>query len=390
MKTVNRNKMRQVISAILILLISSSLVFAYPPDNAAVLYYRASLNYNVNDTMKDKLTGVIKGNIDIDEEIKAYVQSNKIWIKQFVDAGKAPHCDWGIDYSEGLATLAPPYASLRNMARIVLVQAKIAAESTDYKRALDLCISVHKAGNHIAGGGLLISHLVGISLNGNTNQCIVDILPQISDNPEILIRLRGQIFDVSGKFPSIKTSLNRDLSICVQDIRKEKAAYILDKLLGDQISKEKARIIRQADENFFKANKEYFLNHQAALLTAIDLPYPQSFEQLVRLGKKLGQDYKNNNNSILTNNFVPAIDRVLCLDIRSKTHFNAIKAAIEIYMIKTKTGKVPDALPAGLPGDLFSGKPFLYEKTADGFILRCQGKDLSKDEIYKYEFKIKK
>ena len=49
-----------------------------------------------------------------------------------------------------------------------------------------------------------------------------------------------------------------------------------------------------------------------------------------------------------------------------------------------------DALPAGLPGDLFSGKDFEYEKTAEGFILRCQGKDLSKDEIYQYEFKVKK
>jgi len=46
-------------------------------------------------------------------------------------------------------------------------------------------------------------------------------------------------------------------------------------------------------------------------------------------------------------------------------------------------------LPAGLPGDLFSGKDFKYKKTTEGFTLRCQGKDLSKDEIYKYEFKVK-
>jgi hypothetical protein len=85
-----------------------------------------------------------------------------------------------------------------------------------------------------------------------------------------------------------------------------------------------------------------------------------------------------------------AIETILCLDIRNKTHFNAVKAAIEIYIIKAKTGKLPDALPADLPGDLFSGKPLLYEKTADGFTLCCRGKDLSKDEIYKYEFKVKK
>jgi hypothetical protein len=388
MKTGNNNKFAQATCTILMVLVLTSMVFAYPPDNAAVLYYRASLNYNVNDTMKDKLTGLIKGNIDIDEEIKAYVQSNKIWIKQYVDAGDAPYSDWGVDYSQGIATLMPPFAPLRNMANIVLAQAKITAESEDYNRALTLCLSVHKAGNHIASGGNLISHLVGIRLNEYANQCTADILVDISDNPEILIRLRGQIFDVSGKFPSIRNSLNRDLKTYLHDICKERAFYVLE-TAGDHIPKEQARIIRQGDEDFFKANKEYFLNQQAAALTAIELPYPKSFEELVRLEKKAGLESKKNPHAILTDVFMPAISKCLCLDIRSRTHFNAMKAAIEIYLIKAKTGKLPEALPAVLPGDLFSGKDFKYEKTAEGFTLRCRGKDLSKDEIYKYEFKVK-
>ncbi len=390
MKTVNRNKMRQVISAISILLISTSLVFAYPPDNAAVLYYRASLNYTTNSTIEKKLTGVIKGNIDIDEEIKAYVQSNKIWIKQFVDAGEAPHCDWGIDYSEGLATLAPPYASLRNMARIALVQAKIAAESTDYKWALDLCLSVHKAGAHICNAELLISHLVGISLNGTANQCIVDILPQISDSPDMLIWLKNRVYDVSERFPSVKASINSDLRICARDIRKKKAEDIIFEMAGDLIPEDKRQIIRNGDEEFFKASKEYLMEHLGSLLTAIDLPYPQSYEQLERLGEKPGLESKKNPQAILAEILVPAVHKVVSLDLKARTHFNAVKTALNLYIIKAKTGRLPDALPAGLPGDLFSGKSFLYEKTADGFILRCQGKDLSKDEIYKYEFKIKK
>ena len=389
MKTVSNNKIAQATCVILMVMASTSLAFAYPPDNAAVLYYRASLIYDANDAMMVKVTEFIKGKADIDDEIREYVKKNRYAMKYFEDAGDAPNCDWGLDYSEGIELLMPQLSPLRTMAKIVMAQTKIRTESADYNQALDLCLSVHKAGSHVAGGGLLISHLVGISLNALANQGIVDILPHISDNPEILIRLRGQVFDVSGKFPSITASLNRDLSVCGQDIRKERVNHILD-TSGDFIPKEKAQIIRRADEEFFKANKEYFLGHQAALLTAIELPYPKSYEQLEHLREKLSRDSKNNPNAILTNLFVAAIDRILCLDIRNKTHFNAIKTAIEIYLIMDKTGKLPDALPAGLPGDLFSGKPFQYEKTADGFILRCQGKDLSKDEIYKYEFKVKK
>ena len=282
-----------------------------------------------------------------------------------------------------------PFAPLRNMANIVLAQAKITAESGDYNRALNLCLSVNKAGNHIASGGNLISHLVGIRLNDYANQHTSDILGQISDNPEILIQLRGQIFDVSGKFPSIKNSLNKDLTTYVHDICKERANNVLE-TAGDSIPKEQARLIRQGDENFFKASKEYYLNQQAAALTAIELPYPKSFEELERLEKKVSSESKKNPHAIMATVFMPAISRCLCLDVRSKTHFNAVKAAIEIYLIKAKAGKLPDALPVGLPGDLFSGKDFKYDKTANGFTLNCQGKDLSKDEIYKYEFKVKK
>ena len=59
-------------------------------------------------------------------------------------------------------------------------------------------------------------------------------------------------------------------------------------------------------------------------------------------------------------------------------------------MIRARTGKLPDSLPAGLPKDLFSGKDFIYEKTEEGVILRCQGKDMEIDEIHEYEFKVKK
>jgi len=47
-------------------------------------------------------------------------------------------------------------------------------------------------------------------------------------------------------------------------------------------------------------------------------------------------------------------------------------------------------LPEDTPMDLFSGKDFKYEKTKEGFVLRCQGKDLVKNKIYEYEFKVKK
>jgi len=388
MKTGKNNTIKTIICTVLLVLVFTSVTYAYPPDNAAVLYYRASLAFNTNDAMMDKVMKFNKGDIEVDDEIRKYIEDNKYAIKYYIDAGDAPNCDWGMDYSEGVELQMPHFSPLRDLARIVRAKAKITADSGDYNQALDLSLSLNKAAYHIAGGGLLISYLVGIAVDALANQCTADILGEMSDNPETLIRLRGQIYEVTGKFPSLTSSLNRDMNTCMQDMTMERVEHILN-TSGDTDSKEKARIVRRADEKFFSANKEYFLAHKAALLSAIELPYPQSYEQLVRLKEKLSSDSKNKSNAILTEIFVPAIDRVLCLDVRCKTHFNAVKTAIEIYLIKAKTGKLPDALPAGLPGDLFSGKDFKYEKTNEGFTLHCQGKDLSKDEFYKYEFKIK-
>jgi hypothetical protein len=64
--------------------------------------------------------------------------------------------------------------------------------------------------------------------------------------------------------------------------------------------------------------------------------------------------------------------------------------AVEIYLIKAKTGRLPDEFPAGSPKDLFSDEDFEYEKKNSGFVLRCRGKDLLKDKIHEYEFKVKK
>ncbi len=102
----------------------------------------------------------------------------------------------------------------------------------------------------------------------------------------------------------------------------------------------------------------------------------------------MGKDANKNADATLTILLAPAVHHVYNREIESKTFLNAIKSALEIYISKAKTGKLPNELPAGLPKDLFSGKDFQYEKKDDGFVLRCKGKNLDKDEIHHYEFKV--
>lgn len=80
--------------------------------------------------------------------------------------------------------------------------------------------------------------------------------------------------------------------------------------------------------------------------------------------------------------------RIYAQSVALRAKWNAIRAAVDVYLVKATTGSLPESLPPGLPGDPYSGKPFQYAKTAEGFVLRCQAKDLNRDKVRVYEFNV--
>ena len=125
----------------------------------------------------------------------------------------------------------------------------------------------------------------------------------------------------------------------------------------------------------------------------MDMPYSQAYDKLVKLSEKVEKEAIENPDATLAGFFSPPLGKLYSLWIKDRTYANALHTAIAIYMLKARTGKLPDALPAGLPKDIFSGEDFHYEKTAAGFVLRCHGKNLSDTKTpnpYEYEFKVKK
>jgi hypothetical protein len=120
------------------------------------------------------------------------------------------------------------------------------------------------------------------------------------------------------------------------------------------------------------------------------MSYEVTYAKLKELSGKAEKDAAENPAAILAGRMAPRLFSIFGHEVRTGTFFNAIRAAVEVYIIKAKSGRLPDELPADLPKDLFSDKDFEYEKTKSGFTLRCRGKDLDKDEIYQYEFKVAK
>jgi hypothetical protein len=375
-----------------ILLTSVSPAVAYPPDNAAVLYYKAFLileepSEDVEKMMTDLRDGKIKPN----DEIRQYLQDNKHAIEFVETAAGVPNCDWGYDISKGFEVLLPELSKIRRMAFLLTDNARVLAEQGDYKAALGKCLTIHKMSRHV-GDRMLISYLVGNALNALANKHIGKILSQMPDDVETLTWLKTQLYDITSRANTLKRALSSEREIALQQIRKEKIGNILDELgdVPDGMSKEVIEKVRNGDEEFFAASREYYSNFISSMQVAIDLPYAQSLKQLEQLHEKAERQAADNPATILSAALWPAAAKICTLEVRAGTNFNALKAAIDVYIAKAKTGRLPDTLPDGLPRDLYSGKDFEYEKTKDGFVLRCQGKYLDKDEFCQYEFKVSK
>ncbi len=376
---------------LLITLTASSLVQAYPPDNAAVLYYKAFLmlkepSKDVKKMMSDLRDGKIKPN----DQIKQCVHENRRVIELAETAAETRDCDWGHDFSKGFNMLMPELSKLRLTAFILTAEAQILAEEGEYRAALSKCLTLHKMARHV-GDDTLISCLVNASLSNLANERIGDFLSSMPQDTETLLWLKNRVVAASVNVPSIKGALAREKEIAIQEMRMEKIDGLLE-VLGDDFLKdpgnaETLETLRKGDAGFFKDNREYYANFMDEAIAALDLPYSESHSRLAELSARWEKNAKDNPVAIMAALFAPATGKIRTIRTKGETFFNATIAAIEIYIVKARTGRLPEKLPAGLPRDLFSGKDFEYEKTKTGFTLRCRAKDLDKDEIYQYEFK---
>ncbi len=393
MRMVRSNKLKTTICVALLLLTSTSSAFAYPPDNAAVLYYQAFMVIErPDDDVLKMLDDVSEGKIKPNDDVKKIVERYRNVIDLVTEAANIANCDWGMDYSKGVDLIIPYLGHCRVLAWVTLADAQILTSKGDYKKALGRCLTVQKAGHHVSQGELLC-YLTGTTMINMANKCVQSILANMPQDLKTLHWFKNQLVQIENRSYSFKTCVETELKKLRIYIRKETAEKAFDtdfyKWAKVKLPKPVADRAIEAPEEFFAENEKYWDNYTVRLKAALELPYADGYTCLTKLHKQIQQDANNPDTALTafwTSNFPVAFH----YHAKMLTFCNAIGTAVDIYIIKAKAEKLPDGLPAGLPKDLFSGKDFEYEKTDAGFILRCLGRDLLKDKIHQYEFKFEK
>ena len=246
------------------------------------------------------------------------------------------------------------------------------------------------------GDDTIISYLVTLSVRTLGYKCMQDIVGQIGRDEELLRWFKNELVTSDTAGLSAVKPLKIEMEIVTNLMRVENAEkmarIITDSSIGiitDSKRKKNGEIIKASDKKTLERARRIYSERMNSALAVLStsMPYEQADAQLKRLSDNFDP---NNPAQAIAGSFVPAFSKIYHQDTMRRTSFNAVLAAIEICLSRIKTGKLPDELPVSLPKDLFSGKDFIYEKTGDGFILRCQGKDLDKGKIHEYEFKVRK
>jgi len=430
MSILRKNRIVIALCVLLTLVVSSSPILAYPPDpdNAALLYYQAFLLYRQpDDSTRDLLKGFSQNKIEPNEKITKYIERNHNTIELAIAASEIPGCNWGLRYSEGFLVLLPHLSQVRNLSFLIILDARILAAKGAYQQAIERCLIVHKMCLHI-GDETIVSFLLSRSISQLADDCLQDILSDMPPDVETLIWFKNQLVTMRRAF-SLKAALSTEQQIVLHSIRVENVEQVLhdidtslnlddeerEKLmealiaalntdrknmekilqsLGSDADRETAleQLRQLGAEELLEANTDYYSSYMANLQGILDTPmsYADTYTEFKKLSEMSKRQAMENPAALLTSAIAPRLFKIYGHDISVRSRSNAIKAGLDIYIMNAETGRLPDELPAGLPKDLFSGKDFQYEKKDGGFVLRCQGRDLDKDEIYEYEFKVKK
>ncbi len=393
MRTINKKKMTIAVCLVLTLLIPTGSVLAESTDNAALLYYQAFMLYQQpNDDMLKMLLDVALAQTAPNTQVKQFINSSRYTIDLTTTAADLPNCDWGLDYSKGMELQIPHLSSCRKLAQLVFADARTLAASGDYKTAFSRCLSGKKIARHVSDRPI-ITYMVAVAINAMADKCLQNILADMTDDLETLTWLQDQLAELENTRYSLKPCLDYEGETTTAFMTKqqiEKAMPFENLGCSAELAEFATECFRKADEQFFMRSRDYYRDYMSALESCFDLPYPQAYVKLKQLTEKVEKEAIKKPEAVLTGLFAPGVHKLYVLDLRDRNQSNSVRKALDAYIIKARTGRLPDTLPAGLPKDLFSGEDFEYQKTADGFVLRCRGKDLKEDKIHQYEFKVKK
>ena len=387
---------KALLIALLLSLLTNGLVYAYPPDNAAVIYYKLmNLVEKPNEAIEEQLRNLPTSSEPASKEVLAFIENQKknFLIQELEVASEIKYCDWGLDVSQGYATKLPHLGKMKIFANLLLADGAIAANRGETSTALNKNLIVRRVANHCSNDDTMIGFLVSLSITQKCNETLRNILATHLVNEATLVELKKELLLDPYRPSSIQKPFIGERKAAILEIPN----MTVEKLkefefdVSEKDMKRARKIFEKGDPELADRSIKYIEQYFDMVLSLPEKPYIQAFSGYEKEIQKVVEDAKNGNDeAFLPNLLFPALTKCYNHSIRWKTEYHAMLNALDVYIALQKTGKLPEKLTDNSYLDCFSDKPFIYEITKDGFTLRCQQEDLIDKKIQEYTFKLPK
>jgi hypothetical protein len=374
-------------------------------DNAALLYYQAFLlcpsPYNplapAPDSIPPEAFGIVFHDAGSLDEVTHYVKDYQDAIRLAEAASKISECNWAIPLSsQGPKVRIELERRQRSLTFLIGAHARSLGANGDYAGAFAQCSTMRRFARHLFDDPG-VSYPTPVAVEAVALSCTRFILDKMPPDEGTLRLLRDQLVaEPSGaESPSLSIQIKRDFerlmwAIGTEGIPSWIREKIAEKAASDKLIEAGSSL---TDEQLLKLIREPYSGFVDSILEALasDMPYEQTYARVERLANELIQKAKDNPAIILhVEHQAEIMARLYSIQVRYRAHVNAVRAAVEIYLAIARTGQLPKVLPNGLPKDPYSAQDFEYEKTEEGFVLRCRAKAVGEPEAQQYEFKVRK
>ncbi len=156
--------------------------------NAAAMYYRAIVVLQQDDRDRKKRQNIYDwlelpaAELPLAEARQTLGSFRNVLAETHL-AGRRKRVEWDLPLAEqGVATLLPEIQEMRDLARLMTIDARLAILEGDYAKASLVLENMYTMGEHLGEAGTLVSMLVGLAVQGIANEEVVNWIVQ-PDSP---------------------------------------------------------------------------------------------------------------------------------------------------------------------------------------------------------------
>ncbi len=374
-----RQKPTLVLMTVLAACLWPHLALAQPkrPDNAALLYFQACAYRSMAGEQPNDSWLMERGDRDPGSDVRQFVNQQvcREAIALVEAAADISACDWGV-MASGKWRAGLFAVRFRPLGGLLSLDAMVQAADGQFLPALEVALRLRRFAKHV-GDETYIIWTISEELEGRAFRLIQHVLGAMPPDVDTLAWLKSQIDHEEGLVWNPRKALAkwREIEIRSWQVSPEMYAPWKDMCLRTMTDPNAVAELKGLSDTELleriRAAHDDFLARVSAILEG-DRSYQDTCEQITQLMEQVGAEEKDGNPIAFLYSCVYTAKVYYTIHTNVKAHANAVRAAMEVYRIKAETGRLPEALPDGLPGDPYSGEDFDYEITEEGFTLRCR------------------